>query len=237
VVYARTVGRRTSTFIVSGKLWRNSLIMQDLETDSLWSHVTGEALHGTAAGRRLEVIPSVQTTWDAWVREHPKTKVLKKDRSITSSAYESYFKDPDRIGMFRARWLMEKMPGKALVHGVARGPHALAAADATLEDLVTATLGEDTVVLRRGADGGVRAFLAEIDGESLELESASSGALVDRATGSTWDLDRGIGLTGPLAGRELEELPVTTAYWFAWMTGGPRLGRPPDLHASGFLTR
>jgi hypothetical protein len=216
VVYARTLGSRTSTFIVSGKLWRNSLIMQDLETGSLWSHVTGEALHGTAAGRRLEVIPSVQTTWEAWVREHPETKVLKKDRSVTSSAYESYFKDPERMGLFRARWLMQKMPGKTLVHGVARGPHALAAADTTLESLVTATLGEDPVVLWRGADGGVRAFIAEVEGETLELRTGASGALEDRATVSIWDLDRGIGLSGPLAGRELEELPVTTAYWFAW---------------------
>jgi hypothetical protein len=216
VVYARTLGKRTSTFIVSGKLWRNSLIMQDLETGSLWSHVTGEALHGTAAGQRLEVIPSVQTTWEAWVGEHPETQVLKKDRSITSSVYKSYFEDPDRIGMFRARWLMEKMPGKALVHGVTRGPHALAAADTTLENLVTAALGEDPVVLWRGADGGVRAFLAELDGEPLEFKNHSSEAPVDKGTGSTWDLVRGVGLSGTLAGRELEELPVTTAYWFAW---------------------
>ena len=216
MVYARTLGKRTSTCIVSGKLWRTSLNMQDLETGSLWSHVTGQALHGTAAGRRLEVIPSVQTTWKAWVGKHPETKVLKKDRSITSSVYEGYFEDPDRIGMFRARWLMEKMPGKALVHGVTRGPHALAAADTTLENLVTATLGEHTVVLWRGADGGVRAFLAEVDGVTLELELAPSGAVKDRGTGSTWDLIRGVGLSGALAGRELEELPVTTAYWFAW---------------------
>jgi hypothetical protein len=216
VVYARTFADRTATFIVSGKLWRNSLIMQDLETGSLWSHVTGEALHGSAAGQRLQVIPSVQTTWDAWVREHPQTKLLKKDRSITSSVYEGYFEDPDRIGMFRARWLMEKMPGKALVHGIARGPHALAAADATLDGVVNGSLGEDAVVLLRGADGGARAFLAEVDGETLEFEPAPSGVLKDRATGSTWDLVRGVGLSGPLAGRELEELPVTTAYWFAW---------------------
>jgi hypothetical protein len=224
VVYARTLGQNTSTFIVSGKLWRNSLIMQDLETGSLWSHVTGEALHGSAAGQRLEVIPSVQTTWEAWVREHPETKVLKKDRSVTSSAYESYFNDPDRMGLFRARWLMEKMPGKALVHGVARGPHALAAADTALESLVTATLGEDPVVLWRGADGGVRAFIAEIDGEALDLASERSGGLRDRATGSTWDLDRGVALSGPLAGRELQELPVTTAYWFAWSAFYPNTG-------------
>jgi len=47
VIYARRVGDRTLTFIVSGKLWRDSLIMMDRETRTLWSHVAGEAIHGS----------------------------------------------------------------------------------------------------------------------------------------------------------------------------------------------
>jgi hypothetical protein len=70
----------------------------------------------------------------------------------------------------------------------------------------------------------VRAFIAEIDGEALDLASERSGGLRDRATGSTWDLDRGVALSGPLAGRELQELPVTTAYWFAWSAFYPNTG-------------
>jgi len=216
VVYARTKDTRTYTFIVSGKLWRNSMIMQDVETGSLWSHITGEGLHGPAKGQQLESVPSVQTHWADWFRQHPDTKLLKKEREITSSHYESYFKDPEKTGLFRGRWLVEKMPGKTLVHGITRGPHAFAVADANLKGLVTATLGEARAVLWRGTDGGVRAWLAELDGKPVALIPQSFETLKDRATGSTWNLERGKCVAGPLAGRALASIPVTTAYWFAW---------------------
>ena len=54
MVYARTLGSQSYTFQVSGMLWRNSLIMRDRETGSLWSHVTGEGLSGPAKSKRLE---------------------------------------------------------------------------------------------------------------------------------------------------------------------------------------
>lgn len=221
MVYARTAGDRTYTFIVSGKLWRNSLIMQDVETGSLWSQVTGEALDGPTRGQRLETIPSVQTTWARWVREHPKTKLLKKDREVTSSSYQSYFEDPNRIGLFRARYLVEKMPGKTLVHGIARGPHATAVKDGDLRGLVTAFLDETRVAVWRGADGGVHAWVAEVDGTPLVLTPQSTTRLKDRGTGSTWDLDRGVCVSGSLSGRKLERVAVTTAYWFAWSSFYP----------------
>jgi hypothetical protein len=221
VVYARTLNERTLTLIVSGKLWRNSLIMQDVETGTLWSHVTGEALEGPATGQRLEALPSVQTTWEKWLRAHPGTEVLAKDREFKASAYEDYFKDPERNGLFRAQWLAEKMPGKTLVYGVSAGPHALAVTDKALKGLVSAELGETPVVVRRGADGGVRAFVAAVDGEALKLAPVSAATAKDRATGSTWDLERGAAIDGPLEGRTLEELPVTAVYWFAWSSFYP----------------
>jgi hypothetical protein len=221
VVYARSLGARTYTFIVSGKLWRNSLIMQDLETGSLWSHVTGEALGGPARGQRLESLPSVQTTWAAWIGQHPDTRLLKKEGAITGTRYQSYVNDPARLGLFRSRWLAEKMPGKTLVHGIARGPHALAVTDGAARGVVTAALGETRAVLWRGADAGVYAWVAELDGRRLEFVPQSAAVLKDRGTGSTWDLDRGVCTAGSLEGRALERLPVTTAYWFAWSSFYP----------------
>jgi hypothetical protein len=63
VVYARSVADATLTFQVSGMLWRNSLIMIDRETGTLWSHVTGAALKGSLAGTSLTKLASVQTAW------------------------------------------------------------------------------------------------------------------------------------------------------------------------------
>ena len=160
MVYARTLGAHTYTFQVSGKLWRNSFIMEDRETSTSWSHVTGRALGGPGRGAQLQALPSVQTTWAEWKKAHPNTDVLKKSEEVSSSRYEGYFNDPERTGLFRAQWLTEKMPGKTLVWGAIVGVHAVAVTDEALADgaMAKVKLGETPVIIERGADGGVRAF-------------------------------------------------------------------------------
>jgi len=173
VVHARTVGDATLTFIVSGKLWRNSLIMMDKETGSLWSHITGRCLEGEYEGTQLKMIPVVQTTWQDWKAQHPATRVLKKDEEIRSSTYEGYFADPEKTGIFRSNWLQERMPGKALVHGLNIGPHALAVADSALTPgaKVVATVGNIEVEVQRDADGGIRAIRKDT-GEKVLVRTA-----------------------------------------------------------------
>lgn len=193
--------------------------MQDRETKTYWSHVTGEALTGELKGKRLTMIPVVQTTWSQWIKDHPDTKVLKKEEAIRSSQYESYFKDPERIGIFRAQWLEDRMPGKELVYGVTRGPHALAVKEKKIDraEFVRATLGEDAVIVVRGEDGGVRAFLPKFGEKELSFKKSGSPASYrDRETGSTWDFVSGRCLKGELEGSKLTELPVTPVFWFAW---------------------
>lgn len=212
------------TFIVSGRLWRNSLIMQDRETGSYWSHVTGKALIGKLKGKHLSTLPVVQTSWSNWVNRHPDTKVLKKEKEIRSSNYENYFKDPDRIGIFRTRWLMERLPGKKLIHGITLGPHALAVPDDKLKPdmLLEGKLGEAVVLVVRTSEGGVRAFLAKVGDKSLTFRRGSKELqYVDRQTKSIWDLEQGLCLSGKLKGKKLQQLTVTVAFWFAWSTFYP----------------
>ncbi len=209
----------TLTFIVSGKLWRNAMVMQDEETESLWSHLTGRALDGTLAEHQLELVPSVQTTWAAWVAEHPDTKLLRKEEAVTASRYAAYFSDPERMGLFRTDWLQERMPGKARVHGITRGPHAVAVTDERLVrgTLLHITVGDDPVLVTRTADGGIRAYVARAGDTVLHFAPAAGpNTATDAATGSTWDLVLGVARSGPLEGTALEDLVVQTAFWFAW---------------------
>ena len=170
MVYARTLGGKTYTFQVSGKLWRNSLIMQDRETGSWLSHVTGRAIDGKAKGAQLEKLEAVETTWGRWYAAHPETAVLEKSEEARASHYQGYFDDPKRMGLFRAQWLNEKMPGKTLVYGAAVGPHAVAVTDAAVAGgkPVQVDLGGTQVVFFQGGDGGVRAFIAGADGQERE---------------------------------------------------------------------
>jgi len=183
VVYARRVGDRTLTFIVSGKLWRDSLIMMDRETETLWSHVTGEAIRGELKGARLESMPVAYTTWGKWKAEHPDTLVLTKEEAVDGSPYEGYQNDPERFGITRAKRVIEKLPGKAVVHGAVVGGQAVAVTDQTMQkaEQRETTVSGRKILFRRSADGAVRAFEAE----------------------------------------SKNEIPVTRAYWFAWIAFYP----------------
>ena len=169
MVYVREIDGAPMTFVISGKLWRNSMTMIDEESGSIWSHITGRCMEGEHLDAQLEVVPSVQTTWAAWRKAYPGTRVLKKPGEIRSSRYEHYFTDNERAGMFRTFWLKDRMPAKALVHGITSGPHALAVPD----ELLTAgsehtfdLAGEPVRVVRDEA-GGVRAYGK--DGEELQV--------------------------------------------------------------------
>jgi len=222
VVYARELEDAVLTFQVSGMLWRNSLIMRDRETGTLWSHVTGEALSGPLKGSQLVKLPSVQTTWQKWRAQHPETRLLKKSEEVLASHYERYFSDPERTGLFRSRWLMEKMPGKAMVYGTVVGPHAAAATEGALANHRPANvdLGGTPVTLVMGFDGGVRAFVATAAGKPVTLLRRND-AWIDEETGSTWDLDTGNATAGESEGTTLRELTVTPVFWFAWSSFYP----------------
>jgi len=217
VVYARSLGGRTYTFQVSGRLWRNSLIMIDRETNTFWSQVTGRAIDGQHRGAQLEKLEAIETSWEKWSKTHPETKLLKKSEEVLSSHYQSYFDDPEKLGLFRAQWLADRMPGKTLVYGAAIGPHAVAVTEGALDDeVVSAVLGDSPVVLARARDGGVRAFVARIEGQALGLDRNPKTGEVRDAEGSAWDLGSGRCISGPHSGSRLESVAVTPVYWFAW---------------------
>ena len=56
VFLARNDGKDV-TLRVSGMLWKHNLVMQDLETRSLWSHMLGECMAGELKGARLTMLP------------------------------------------------------------------------------------------------------------------------------------------------------------------------------------
>jgi hypothetical protein len=223
-VYVRKNKDNTLTFIVSGMLWRNSLIMQDTETNSYWSHITGAALWGELQGEKLTIVPVVQSTWSQWQIDHPKTLLLKKSREVKSSAYEDYFRDQDRAGLFRTQWLMEKMPAKEIVHGLAVGPHALAIPEVNLEqgELIQTSLGEEDILIIHTEDGGVRSYRTRIEKLKLTFpENSENYIIADKETHSLWNLNTGECVEGEMLGMRLPEIQVLEIFWFAWSSFYP----------------
>jgi hypothetical protein len=51
---------------VSGFLYNNNLIMYDRQTDSYWSQMRLEAVHGEKLGSVIPAIPMIETNWRTW---------------------------------------------------------------------------------------------------------------------------------------------------------------------------
>ncbi len=205
------------TLAVSGKLVRNSLIMYDRETHSFWSHLTGGAIQGPLRGSQLEVVPATESTWAVWKRSFPNSKVLPHDFPGQADQYSDYFAGGDS-GILGRKRNDRRLPGKAKVLGVrimdrpkAYGLDAVARVKVVNDTfdgvpLVVFTTGPDTATIYR----------RDTSGQTLTFEVASSGLVVDRDTGSTWDPVSGQATGGSLAGSALTKVPSTTSFWFGW---------------------
>ncbi len=119
-MYDRRLPGRTLTFGNSGALYRNSLIMYDRQTHTLWSHLLGAAVVGPLKGERLRMIASTFTDWRTWRREHPRTLALSPERSPYGSyrdAYAGYF-GSGAAGVLPTIRRDDRLPPKTLVLGV-----------------------------------------------------------------------------------------------------------------------
>ncbi|MCP9486127.1 MAG: DUF3179 domain-containing protein [Gaiellaceae bacterium MAG52_C11] len=78
----------------SGLLSRSNKVMYDLRSRSVFDTFTGRALSGPLqdAGVVLEQVTVVSSTWGAWKRAHPETRIVAQDGGIG----RSYDEDPLR---------------------------------------------------------------------------------------------------------------------------------------------
>ena len=220
-MYARDVNGKTLTFGVSGKLIRNSLVMFDRETGTLWSHLTGEALEGPLAGQHLQQVLSEQTTWGRWRAEHPNTLMLDVEPSdVRFDPYQTYYGRPDE-GVVGRKRVDDRLPVKEKVIGVRLGGEVKAysftalARDRVVNDTVG---GVPLVVVFDGLSFSGAVYRRDPGGRLLTFAPGTNSlSMVDSQTGSTWDGLSGRSTTGPDAGMVLEQVPITYSFWFGWV--------------------
>ena len=94
IIFDRRVGGDTLEFGVSGFLRENNLLMYDRQTETLWQQFDGEAVVGTYAGERLDILPARIISWEDFTDNHPDGQVLSRDtgydRRYGSNPYEGY---------------------------------------------------------------------------------------------------------------------------------------------------
>lgn len=215
-MYARTVNGKALTFGVSGKLVRNSLLMYDHETSSLWSHLTGSAIQGPLSGSQLTVLPATQTKWGAWKAAYPTTRVLPHDYRRQLDQYATYYAGSD-AGILGRKRDDSRLSGKDKVIGIRLMdlPKAYALDSVIRAKVVNDTFDQTALVVFATGDRSASVYLRTLEGQTLEFD-ARGGKIQDRETGSTWDPITGRAIAGPMAGQSLTPVPATTSFWFGW---------------------
>ena len=226
-MYTRVADGRELELRVSGKLYKDALVMFDRETGTLWTQVDGSALGGPLAGRRLVEVPAMQTSWKVWKRLHPDTLVLRKPATLRGSPYADYFADPGRRGLFGTRG-DKRLDGKALIVGVHAGDDAVAVPLSALEKrpvIEVELVGEPLLVFYSREEQTAAVFRATLEGRRLSFRVRKAGKqtfLEDAETGSRWSPLEGRAVEGPLQGKRLEAVPYVRSYWYAWSAYRPR---------------
>ncbi len=122
-MYSRILNGKTLTFGVSGKLWKNALVMYDRETETLWSHLTGEALSGPLAGETLTMLAAMpRVKWKEWQAQYPNTEVLsvRGREDQRTDTYRDYH-GSSRTGLFTPENRDKRLRNKETVIGVTLG--------------------------------------------------------------------------------------------------------------------
>ncbi|RMH95192.1 MAG: DUF3179 domain-containing protein [Calditrichaeota bacterium] len=80
-MYSREIDGQMLTLSSSGWTYRDTFVLFDYETESLWYHLPGTngltCISGAFADRMLPELPSAFTRWSTWVKDHPQSKFLK----------------------------------------------------------------------------------------------------------------------------------------------------------------
>ncbi len=214
-------------FGVSGLLFQNNLILYDRsEEQSLWPQMLRGARCGPRDGQQLEMVPSIEMRWDAWVGLHPDTKVIGISSGLNRNYQQYPYGDYESLNNERTLFPQDnfdgRRPPKERVLGIpfASGggmAFPFTALDSGGDRLVVHSQaeGDDIVVFWDRDSKAAVAFEATLDGQALEFE-LSEGRYVDLETGSEWTLD-GRAISGALEGRRLVQISdAYVAFWFAW---------------------
>ncbi len=240
VAYDRRSGDRILDFGTSGRLYQSALVMYDRQTESLWSHFTGQAIVGHLTGTELDVIPVQTLSMASFVEAFPDGLVLSLDtgfdRRYGANPYEGYDLEGSPAFLFDGE-APSDFDEKTRVIGVERNGESVAVLQEPLfaSGVVEFTLGGDELIawiepglvsplqsgrVDDGRDVGSSAvFVPVVDGQRLNFSRTADG-FVDAETGSTWNV-LGKAISGELEGAQLERVAAVDTFWFSWTAFHP----------------
>lgn len=192
-MYDRRVNGEVLEFGHEGVLYRNSFMMYDKQSESLWLHVTGEALKGPLRGTKLQFIASEISAWSDWKYKHPLSGVLLGEKA------EGF------MGSFNLETSQES-------YGLSIGSgREVSLLYYTFLAAVPLFNYDDVLVIYNAESTSALAF----DNQGLHFEALSGEAALmrDTTTGSIWQQQDGVCISGDSQGQFLVRAVATP--WLA----------------------
>jgi hypothetical protein len=241
VAFQRQLDEHVFDFGTTGRLRHSDLVMWDRQTESWWQQLTGEAIIGTLAGKRLAMIPASIVSYAAFKQTFPDGRVLSQDtgfrREYGHNPYRGY--DASDSTPFLLSGLpdprlppMERVVAITLEGQDKAYPYRVLAEQRVVYD----TVGTRTVVVLYTAGtasaldgshiaasrdvGATGVFLPQLDGRTVTLV-ARGDAFIDRETQSTWNI-LGKAIAGPLTGQQLPPVVHGDHFAFSWLVFKPQ---------------
>lgn len=219
IVFERNVNESNLEFGVSGKLYNSNLIMYDRSTNSLWSQVLGESVHGELVGSKLTKYPSLTISWNDFKKNFPNGDVLSRktgaSRDYTRDPYSNYY--TNNSVFFPLKNKDSRLHVKDLVVGFLDEKESKVYSQNNFEQdtVINDTVGgQDIVVFWDSALKTVRGFSRNIKGDILDFR-AENKVLVDNQTNTRWDFD-GEAFSGELRGSKLTSVALENYFWFCF---------------------
>jgi len=241
VAFQRQLDEHVLDFGTTGRLRHSDLVMWDRQTESWWQQLTGEAIIGTLAGKRLTMIPASLVSYAAFKQTFPDGRVLSQEtgfhREYGRNPYRGYDASDSTPFLLSGSPDPRLPPMERVVAITLEGqnkayPYRVLAEQRVVYD----TVGTQTVVVLYNAGtasaldesriaasrdiGATGVFLPQLDGRAVTL-AAQGDTFIDRETQSTWNI-LGKAMAGPLAGHQLPPVVHGDHFAFAWLVFKPQ---------------
>lgn len=217
IVYDRRLGGHELVFGNTSALYESDMVMYDRQTLSYWFQVSGEAIVGELAGRRLTPLPSLLIRFDRWQRDFPEGRVLSRE-GLRGAGPDPFAGYPDYLNAGRFAFPVSDaardpaLPAGERVVGVMVDDAARAyPVDRLRGRVVNDALGGTPLAIAVEALGNGFVYDRRMAGTEIRL--SWDGDALTAADGRRWSA-----ATGEAIGADdaLAALPSRWTYWFSF---------------------
>ena len=215
----RILNGTETTFGVSGLLYNTNLIPFDRQTGSNWSQILNESVNGDLIGRKVELVPLVETTWQTWKTIYPNTKVVSRNtgfsRTYGTSPYGDYNTNNNRFLFPVAK--DNRLPLKERIHTILKNNKAKAYTFTSFENnnIIRDTFENEEYLIVGNSEFIVSFLLNDgTSGLTFEYSFNNSDIILSDNEGNTWDIF-GKATSGPREGQSLTSSESFMAFWFS----------------------